>query len=443
MKKLLALVMALMMALSCFTALAEEPAKKTGLSFELPAITVTDEITLNEEAIMALLPIMSGISEESVAMFQPIIALLNNLSFKAVTDEYGLQFDVNLKGQNILTLAGEMTENGVALATDLLPSYAFTLSYETIKQAMEARNLKIQEVLANVDMEKLVANVMSYSMQYSSIIMSSVTMGETEFGEFYIEANDYTFNTCTPITVDTEAIAAAVATLAEQLKNDETVNSLISALNNAGFPVQLNGGINIVLPKVAAWTYANVDEEGYSLDGVTYIVVEATFDDPSKDFDVKVLVNENGVMVTVFVPTLDTDVVMAVNPTDNGLVMVIETEIQEMYIGAKATLFIGETINLDCDLFFQDPENPILCEKVVVAFEGERTFTVLGENKTVVDAADLVGETINDELRSSLLGDVYNGLNGLLAKAAAVMPEEVTALMNLMMGAPAVEEAAE
>ena len=466
MKKLLALVMALMMALSCFTALAEEPAQKTAPTYELPVITVTDEIVVNEEAVLALLP-MFGIDEASAAMFKPVLSLLGNLSFKAVTDDSGLQFEVNLKGQNIATTACEMNDTGVAIASDLLPSYALTMSYETIQEILKLGHETFQKILnqsydmiqqvmsvvaaefdeafANVDFAKIAKNVKQYDNEYINACLAAVTAGETQVGEFHIEANDYTFNACTPIYVNVGAMYEAARALQEQIKKDEAVGTLFTALEKMGVYVNLsNEEIADGLPMVEAWTYANLDEKGESVDGVSYTVVEFTYGSaPEKDFDVQVLTNENGIMFVIFVPKLDADVVMAVNATENGVDMIVETEVQEMYIGAEAVLTFGETICADFDLFFLDAENPILCEKFVIAFEGERTYNVLDENKTIVDVATLTGEEAG-ELYSSLMGDLMsNGLNGLLAKAAAAMPDEVTALMNLFMGTPAVEEAAE
>ena len=94
MKKILALLLALVMALGCVGAVAEETASENTIA--LPSFTVAFESTLNTDAVAALLP-MAGIDEATLAQVQPILALLANTNGQLVFADNGVQFDLGLK----------------------------------------------------------------------------------------------------------------------------------------------------------------------------------------------------------------------------------------------------------------------------------------------------------------------------------------------------------
>ena len=66
MKKLIALLVAMMMAFSCVSVLAEE----TAISINVPSFTLTSEVSVNEEQVMALLPVQAATSS---ARSSPVI----------------------------------------------------------------------------------------------------------------------------------------------------------------------------------------------------------------------------------------------------------------------------------------------------------------------------------------------------------------------------------
>lgn len=449
MKKMLALLLALMMALSCFGAVAEETGANE-VSFELPALTVSYEIKeLDQEAILNLLP-MFGVGEDQLPIVQAILPVLAGLSEKLVVADNGVQFDLGLKGQNVLTLAGEQTEDGFAVASDILPSYVLTLSNEAIMQLMEQFMGQAEEAMAGVDMEKLAENVTTYIMEYVQVCMGAVTMGEPEKGEFAFEDPEMTFNTKTPITVDTEALKTGIMKLIGQFKSDEQIASLFSALGTMGVELPAEDEeINVIMPEIVCNAYSNVDDEGNE-DGVVYVVTETvtTVEEESLAVNVYVLVDaENGVSVEVDVPDQQVNVYFMFTMTEDGAALGIDVNAMGMYFGVVANVTMGDAIVIDADLYFMNDEKPILSEQTTITFAGERTFTVLDESKTAVDLLALFNEFQGGEgeLMNGLMADVMgNGLNALLAKAMQAMPQEIGAIMTLLTPATeAVEGAAE
>ena len=147
MKKIIALLLALVMALGCVGAFAEEASQ--------PAFTMAFESKVNVEAISQLLP-MLGVDESAAAALQAILPLLAETTGQIVIADNGAQFDLGLKGQTVLTVAGEMTESGLALASDILPSYVITMAKETVEQMLQQFTAQSEEAAPNVDMNAVV-----------------------------------------------------------------------------------------------------------------------------------------------------------------------------------------------------------------------------------------------------------------------------------------------
>ena len=437
MKKILALLLALVMALGCVGAVAEETASENTIT--LPSFTVAFESTLNVDAVTALLP-MFGIDEATLAQVQPILALLADTNGQLVFADNGVQFDLGLKGQNILTIAGEQTESGFALASDILPSYVLTLANETIEGIMQQFTVQTEEAMAGVDMEALAEKLTGYFMEFAAAVSGAVKPGEQpEMGEFTFEFEDgdMTFNCRVPIEIDMEAIKTASLALMEQIKNDENVASLLSALGTMGIPVETTENADINLPEVTVYAYTNLDEEGNS-DGTTLVTVEAAAEDQT--VNVAVLLAGQNVAVFVEIPEQG-KVNVYVETSETGAVIVsIEMNAAGVQCAEVIEVSAGENgLVLESETYFMDMENPITTDVVTLAMGGERDFTVLDENKAEIAVEQLMADT-EGEIAGALLGDVMsNGLGALLAKVSEIMPDEVAALMTLLSGGQAAE----
>lgn len=444
MKKLLALLLALAMALSCVGAFAEETESKE-TAFAIPSFSVTFESTADVEALAALLP-MFGADESTMTIMQAILPLLAETNGQLVFADNGLQLDLGLKGQNILTVAAEQTEGGFALASDILPSYVLTLSTETIEEIFKQFTAQTEEAFANVNFEALMENLTGYITQYIAACTGAVTFGEPEMGEYAFEDLELTFNCMAPITVDTEAIKAAVETLTEQLKNDESLSGLINAMGAMGLPADTSEQTAVIFPdQVNAAVYTNVDEEGNAVGDATLVVVETatTVEEQTVAVNVVVVVEGQSVSVAVTMPDQDITVSVALMPTDDGAAMNCMFQGMGLTAAENVVFSMGETIQVYTEYFLMDLEKAIATELVNFAMGGERTFAVMDENKTAVSVEQLMADT-EGQISAALLSDIMsNGLGTLIAKVSEIMPNEVAALMAMFMPAEAVEAPAE
>lgn len=443
MKKLLAMLLALVLALGCFGALAEAPALSINLP-EFNAMTIVDEVRVDPDALSALLP-MFGAGEETMPVVKTLLSIVNSMTETLVIDETGAQFDLALKDKDVLNLTCEQTEEGFALGSDLFPNYVVVIKNETIQELVNGMTGQLEENMANVDMEKLVESLTVYFTEYVTVCMNSVTMGEPEAGAY--EFKDVaTFNVKVPIQVDVEALKGAVEKLIAQLKADETFSSLLNAAQGTGVALpDVNEEITVVIPEVNCNAYMNLDEEGNSVDGLTYVVTETTASSEGGEavaVNVYVLVSEAGfVDVTVDVPSQNTQVAVQFAEDEGAYAINLDVNAQGMYFGATVTVAMDEVIAVSADLYFMDTEKALANETAVITMGGKRTATVSNENKTVIYMEDLMNQEDGTAIQTLMMDVMSNGLNGLLTRAAEVMPEEIGALTTLFMGSG--EEAAE
>ncbi|MBQ7657087.1 MAG: hypothetical protein IJS41_11355, partial [Clostridia bacterium] len=230
MKKLIAVLLAMVMAFSCTFALAEEPAQSLP-GFELPAFTTTFQMELDEEAALSLLT-AAGLPEEYAGIAKTLLPLLNGMGEQVVFANNGLQYDLKIKDQDVFSLVAEATEGGFALSTDLLPSYVLTIKQETLaklfKQAME----QFQTGIGQLDMEKIMeaaGSIFNYAMEMGEVMQNSVAFGEPVKGEYPL-VDGVVFNTEKTLTVDVNAIMEAVKTFAAKVTADETIKSALESV---------------------------------------------------------------------------------------------------------------------------------------------------------------------------------------------------------------------
>ena len=121
MKKLLALTMALLMALSCMSAFAD---------------TIYTKVLVDEEVAESLMALY-GMDEDQLALVDPILSLVNAIGVNVITAEDGAPVDVDLNGANAFSLGFAANEAGATVASTLFPNYVLTVSQETMNEFMK------------------------------------------------------------------------------------------------------------------------------------------------------------------------------------------------------------------------------------------------------------------------------------------------------------------
>ncbi|MBR2697022.1 MAG: hypothetical protein IKE76_00370 [Clostridia bacterium] len=447
MKKLLATLLALVLALSCTLSLAE-----TAGAPALPTCTVTGSYTVDREVLAAALAAF-GADERTAAVADAVAAVMNELGERLIVADNGVEIALSLKGTDLITLVGELTDDGVSLGSSIIPSHVLTVSGETIANALQSASGETGSALAGLDFNALGEAVGSHAETFANSCVSAVTYGDPVPGDYVLDGISY--NVMVPMNVDLEAIINALNTFIADISADESIQAALKQLEEKGFSITSEDSEPLStenLPKLDFEAYMTMDEEGNTT-GATDVVFKVY---PPESEEVATMgdVFVDDEHVRVIVQIFDTEnadatpvnVLYETSAIGEGHQHRMEFYIGEMYFGFVCTVTNDDVITVDSDVYVLDSEKPLLCEKVVIAQGGERTVALNDGSKEVVAVEDLLEGENAESLRSTLMMEaLFSGIGGIVAGASEAMPEEVGALMSLFMGSdgePAEEPAA-
>jgi hypothetical protein len=440
MKKLFAMLMALVMALSCTVALAEEAPQ---------GVTITSELVIDRDAARNL---MNQFAQDpsQAELIDAMAGIVGSLRSQLVIADGGAQLDLFLVDSLVLSCAGVLTEDGLAVASTLFPSYAITVTPDTISELLEkyasqagvSNGELTPEIMATF--QQLSEAGAGYVNEFVAACQGAITYGDPEMGEFTSE--DMTFNSHVPMEIDVQAMVDAVKTLADQLANDEAVQSSLQTLQGMGLNVNtdfdtssLEGQANV---EATGDIYMNIDDQGNQV-GATLVLVYVVGGEGENvsTTNVSVLVNEGEVYVGVDMPEAQTNLNISVVPdSENGIAVRLDADAQDNYFGVAFTLALGDVVSADCYIYLFDDENPLVSGNLTVQQGGARTLDVTDSSKTVVAFEDLMNDS-EGEVSGGLFMDIlFNGLGSVTSAATDALPEEVNTLMGAFMGGNGAEE---
>ena len=446
MKKLIVLMMVLILVMPQTLVMAGETGDTTS---SMPsAMTITEELTIDEEAVKNLLPVF-GLAGSQAKLIESAISVLNALSGKLVVADNGAQLDFDLKGQNIISIGGELTEDGFAAASTLFPNYVVTASMETIMgflQTMSSGGGDNGDGTAgglSMDMTAVSEKNSAYINEFIMACSQAAVPGEPEEAEFAYEG--VTFNTKIPVELDVDAIVAAEKKLVEQILTDDDIRPLLdmSAQYSGGNfdPDSIREMSDEIfseehMPDVEASVYVNRDEEGNESD-IFCAVSEATYkgeEEPSYRYTF--LSEGTYGDMKLEIPEARTNIGCYYGTEESGMNIHLDYEMNGQYFGFTADVVYGADIIVTLDLFFNDPQNPLIRNVITVSMNGERTLKMDTEGKTILTLEEILEGGM--EALSGLISDIMtNGLSNLVITATKAIPEAgglISALMGSAFG---------
>ena len=428
MKKLLAILLAALMALSCTLALAEggdieEPAASSG-------VIITSELSVDREVLAEDLALM-GMPVELTGFVDTIAAILSEVGETLVVSGNGLDYQLTLKGSELLGLSAVMDENGISLASNLIPEHVLTIPADMLG------TLLAQAQGSEFDSQAMLEAITPYLGQYMMSVMGAVTPGEPEQGEF--ELNGATFNYRISSNVDVATISAATITLVQQIAADETVMSALQSVPGLNLSMDSleNADVsNAEVPTVDVMIYSNVDEQGMPINDTSAVEFNVCAPDDETHIIAYgyVLVNGQKMNADIVFVDSNTELAWSFLPGDNGGEIRIDVTAAGLYFGADFNFTAGDAVTLATDVFIINDEKPLLSSYSEILPGDGVPVTIDTTGKTVVSVADLSGEG-SEEAVGELTNDLLsNGLGGLITSAMSAMPDEVTALVGMFMG---------
>ena len=438
MKKMLALLLALMLALSCTLALAETTTEAAPAQ-AFNGLTIESEYDVDRAAVSDLLTKL-GLDESIVKILDTVAAILDESGEKVVIANDGFQAEMLLKGASLVNLVGKISNTGITIGSNLIPNYALSASFDELGTMVLSSMQEQADVASSLDMPAIEEALNGYMNEYISSFTAALIPGEVQTGDFVQDGVQY--NTMMPMKVDLPTIVEATNTLIYNLSNDETIQTALVQLALMGVNVKFDAveeGYTIVdpayLPAVAVEVYMNVDANGQQ-NGPTQVsvfVVPAGETTPATTVYVKV--NGNNVTVDAqFVSgkdNINATYAMDRDPQDPFAVNArLDVYVNDFYFGfAGVTASNDQSITADAYVYVQDTEKAIAEEHGAITLNGALTLDV-SDKATVVTLSELTGDS---DASSGLAMDLLlNGLGSVLSTATQAMPDEVGFLTNLV-----------
>ncbi len=429
MKKLLALIVALMMALTCMSALADN---------------VYTKVTVDGDLVKGLMSGF-GVPEDQMGIVDPIIALVNALGVSVTTVADGAQIDLDLNGEPAVSLGVAMDEQGAKVVSNLIPNYLVTVSQETITQIMS-------QVAANMpgaggegggmDIGAMTETFAGYFQPWFEACASAGQPGDPVTGEYEFEG--YKFDTMVPVTVDMAVITEATQKLIDDLSADPAAMAAIKGFaqgfaknsgeefDEANFDEDFKSGMQEWMAHFPDTVTAEFYTDSTDEDGMPFYLQGDSIWGEESGFTYYMLFVDNANMDMGYQMTVkdgDEEVPMQAGFTmqDGGMSMYFS--MGEMYMGLVMSF---SEDGFAIDVYFMNADKPLVSLIITTIAGGDRTLPVDGEGKTVLAIEDVMGG--NSDAVQGLAGDfMANGMGALMGTLSQQVPE-IAGLMNMMSG---------
>lgn len=431
MKKLFAMILALAMLLSCTVALADAaPAEEAS---EAPVIamplTIYSKTDIDRDVLALDLAAM-GCDESVLLKADTVAAVLTEADERLTLDDNGFQWDLILSGRDIFTVAGEITDAGFVLGSNLFPNHVFSFSNEELDSMARSVSSKYKEetkAMERIDVNALARAITPIFGDFITDSLAAFKGGEEEKGDFSL--NGASYNTKAPVDVDVAALSSALVQFEKKLLADPTVAVTIAQFDRSGKYTQaVDKAIDPAnAPALHLDFYANVDDEGNQSGpmDITYTLTPAGKKDPALKGDV--LVDGEDVSATVQSLTADINMTNTVRKTEAGHVYRVDLNVNGLYFGCEAEVGEKDEKYNDTDIYFLDPQNKLIRQSSTMTHEGERTFDL--SEGTPVSLTDLTSK--KRSVLTALSTDAMIGMASISAAASEALPEEVSAMLAL------------
>lgn len=458
MKKLLALALALIMALGCAGAFAEEAAPAYGIDTQV-------QLTLSHNIGPMLIGMATGNYDEQ--MSEAILDVLDSMYLDIACG--GNVLDMALMGNDapLTALVGMADENGVTLVGDLFPHYALRVEKAEIEalaqQLSEQLQAQFQEQLPGTEgvqlpelSEEELQALMEDMQGYSEDINAFLAAVQND-----IQATEDGTTAVIPLT--THQLAGLAESVLNRLSVDEVLKPYLQmAIDQAN--AQLSADQQVTLEQVLATASQKVEElkaaEDTVLatltlmnneDGSTYMELNAankvllTVTAVSTGVDATMLISKNEITDAEALLNAITD---GSNAEDAAVQLSIHSETDENGVDNNAfgleLLYGGTDVGLTCNnaqtgagtidyvshtigvLSVNLLGGDLVQLEVVTMADDIPVAPELGE-RTVLDPLKLT-----DEEKQALIKDVTNyGIPALAAACVQAMPDQVAELVEL------------
>ena len=412
MKKILALILALMMMLFSVSALAGTQ-------------TVTVNATVNKD-MLTTYGSMFGLPNDNTV--GAVVSLINALSIKIVASDNAGELDLDLRdGQHLIAIGGAMADNGIVIGSDLFPSYLFSISQDYINQMMQQFMAQLPGGGQNIDIEGIMNRFYGYIGKFAMVFQTAVVPGAAETGSFEFEG--FTFDTKTPMDVDEKALADAVQTLLSDILHDEFIADILKTSGqNVDVEETLRQSAEAMseehLPDVTVDVYTSTANSD-----IFYTESVATYKGQTSPSYRFTMLNKGSGEGTMKFYVLEQGITITVTYSPNGFLL--EMEGNGAYIGLKGTVNGSGAV---IELFFMDKANALVTLEISVAEGGTFLVNTDQAGKTVLPIEDLQNNTVDQTVQQGFMQELQTNGMPLIFKLMTAVPEAATLIQGAMSG---------
>lgn len=410
MKKLFALMLALMLTLAGVSAVSAEDAAPVASS----SGSITLSMTLNEEAIAAL----AGASDETSAkLISSIVGLVNSLSITTTSDGVDAEMFVNVNDQSVAGLAVLKDTDKMFLLSDIFPNYILKIDQQAMAGASGESAGSIGMPQISLDPAQMAAMAEPITKLMNDI------MGKVGEAEAVEEVGfDTVFTVKNPIKMTTKEALSMVLTAAKEIVAQEGFSSLIGQLKAQGMPISFS----------AEDIDKKIEELGNTKEEDLPVLNAAIYSNEAQDSMFVVEETKGEETVTVVTASIQ-----------GGFAMTIDVPGKLSYI-----MHVTAEGTMDMNMQFSPQEGVVIDiegsfigneEGFIGAFDVKMNETELGtlsiagapngvlsgsfklEGKTEVSIADLADQT--SEKYQGFMTDVMTGVMTAMTKITQVFPD--------------------
>lgn len=412
MKKLFALMLALMLALSGMSALASTVCTKVAVDRDVAAEVLSG----------------FGVTEDQMSPVDTAIAVVNALSVNVIAVDDGAQIDLDLNGENALSLGIAADDQGIAIASTLFPGYIVTMTGETLTGLLEqlAANLPgAGSGEGSVDMNAMAEVFGGYFTRWFEACAAAGQPGEPVTGQYEFEG--YTFDTMVSVTVDMAAITQATRSLMDELLADPAAMAMLKGMaqgmvqssgetfDESTFEADFKAGFEEWIahfPVTAdAQFYANSDGSE-----TFYLYGESVREGETDPFVAYMFYVDQTNMQMGYQDGQSTAGAFAMDGTD----MSMSFTMGEMYFGLAMSFPENQ---FAFDIYFMNADKPLICVDVTVTDGGERTLSMDAAGKTTLAVEDVMADQSGQAAQGIVADIMTNGLSPLLGVLSQQVPE--------------------
>ena len=420
MKKLISVLLIAAMLLCSVPALAGSLTTGKGFTVEL-------SVDLNGNSILQYASMMGGMAGmDFTDVLNSVVSIVSNTKIKYAAKGDASQIDVTVKNKPLISLGIGPDKGGYTMVCDLIPTYAFHLSAETMEQMTREITKTIP---ANID----VTAVTNALLKPLDELITSVSqkVGAPESGSYTVDG--ITFNSRIPVNITQKDAQLMLMNYAKQVLAEPAVANLVkqagdfdpATIDQAIAEVEQYGSDDPIPVEI----YGDVNM--YGVASKTYAVITI-------DYDTKVYVGQmDNRFVAKMVREYNNDTIsLDIEDTEKGSLasLRVKDSSSDVYLKSEITDRNDGGFDSKTDVFINNMSFGTVYLNVHSG--ANITLSATTNGRDVIPFEQLAsGGSSSQEFQNFQQALVMTAVPLLLSRAQDAMPSEMNSIMSLFNGA--------